>query len=207
LPRPWKQAAIVAAVVLTIGVPLRLLAGSVYDTQWSLVEKLGYLPMIASMFGVFWLALSSGRDGEHSRLRPVLLIVAAAGGAVVIALSGALVYGELCGAVAAALAGTFAVALATGNDRVDGAAGPLTFSFVALIVLGYFYAELTLVNAVLLALTTLLAGVRMPAFVASRPPWQSAALRIGLTLLPLAVAVGRTIVAFQADVAADPYGF
>jgi hypothetical protein len=193
--------------VLTVGVPLRLLAGSVYDMHWSLGEKLGYIPLFASVLGITWLALSSVPESDHPRLRPVLLIAVAAVGALVIALSGALVYGELCGAVAAALAGTFAVAWATGNDRLDGAAGPLTFSFVALIALGYFYAELTLGNAVLLTMAAMLAAARMPAFVASRPAWQSTAFRIGLTLLPLAVAVGQTVIAFQADVAANPYGF
>jgi hypothetical protein len=203
-PRTWRRCPFVLAGLLAIGLPLRLLAGSVYVTiQWSASEKFAHFALLAATFALCWLLFSSARDDEQPRLRPALLITVAAGAALVIALSGVFVYGELCGAVAAALAGTcLALWLVPG---LSGAAGVVTFSLGSLIVLGYFYAQLTPTNAALLFLALIFSGGRLPHLMPSQPPWQRAVLRAALCLVPLALAVAKSAAAAQASMSANPY--
>lgn len=227
-PRAWHRWIVVLTATLSIGLPLRLLAGSAYVTRWSALEKLSYLALLSATFGLTWLLLAAARDDEHPRLRPVLMIVVAAAAAVVVALSGVLVYGELCGVVAAALSGTGLVRAlgATGFASVrlplslteslakpaahvrgvNAAAGVLTFSLGSLIVLSSFYAKLTPANAALLFLSLMIAGGRLPGFLSSWPSWQQVAIRAGVCLLPLTIALARAVAAAQASMSASPYG-
>jgi hypothetical protein len=201
-PRTWRRLVIILAVMLSIGLPLRLLANSDYSVRWSLLEKLAYISLLSATLGLTWLVLAAARRTEQPRLRPLLLIAVAAGSAVVVALSGVFVYGELCGAVAAALAGA---AVASRAWQLEGAAGVVTFSLGSLIVLSCFYAELTTSNAALLFLAMMMAAGRLPEHVSARPAWQQVALRTGLTLLPLAVALAQALAAAQAEMSSNPY--
>jgi hypothetical protein len=72
-------------------------------------------------------------------------------------------------------------------------------------VLSCFYAELTTANAALLFLAMLMAAGRLPDHVSTRPAWQQVALRTGLTLLPLAVALAQALATAQADMSSNPY--
>jgi hypothetical protein len=219
--RRW---ATVLSAALCLGLALRLLANSAYVTlRWSLLEKLAYVSLLFATFALTWLLLSSARDDEHPRLRSLLSIIVAAGAAVVIALSGVFVYGELCGVVAAALTGAAASAVAddTRYPRIrvpffplraapspwmlSGAAGVVTCSLGGLIVLASFYGELRPANAALLFLSLVIAGGRLPRFVMTSPPLPQAAIRIGLCLVPLAIAVARAVAATQAEMSASPY--
>jgi hypothetical protein len=217
-PPAWQRIDVLVTIMLVIGLPLRLLAGSAYVTQsWSSLEKLAYLVLLAAILGLNWLILGTARDGEHSRLRPLLFSVIAVGTAVVVALSGVLVYAELCGAVAAATAGALAAQLppagftdthlAHANSSFDNfaTAGVLTCSLASLVVLGCFYGKLAPINAALVFVSMWLAGIRMPGVVAAWSPWQQAAVRIGLVLVPLVVAVARAAVAAQASMSSSPY--
>ena len=201
-PRTWRRLVIALAILLTIGLPLRLLANSDYSVRWSLLEKLAYISLLSATLGLTWLVLASARHTEQPRLRPLLLAVVAAGSAVVVALSGEFVYGEICGALAAALAGT---ALSSRVWHLEGAAGVVTFSLGSLIVLSCFYAELTTSNAAMLFLAMMMAAGRLPDHVSTRPAWQQAALRTGLTLLPLAVALAQAVTTAQAEMSSNPY--
>lgn len=203
LPRRWRPAAVGLAGLLVLGVPYRLLAGSSYDMNWSTVEKLTHIAPLVAAFGATWLALGTADTGKGSFLRPALLILVAAATALVVALSGTLVYGELGAAAAAALAATL---LLVRDGRVDGAAGAVTFSLGGLLMLGYFYGSLTATNALLLLAALLFAGCRTPGTLAASPAWQQSALRITLTLIPLFLAIGRAILTAQADMSSNPYG-
>jgi hypothetical protein len=201
-PRKWQGWAIVLAALLTIGLPLRLLAGSTYVTvQWSIVEKLTHIALLAATFGLAWLLLASAPAGQQPRLRPALLIVVAIGSAVAIAMSAALVYGELCGVVAAAVSGTWIAAHGRG---LSGASGVLTCSLGSLIVLSHFYAQLTPTNAAMLLLSLLFAAGRLPHVVSSWRPWQQLAVRAGLCLVPLVFAVASSALAAQSAAAGEP---
>jgi hypothetical protein len=225
--RPRPRPIIALAAALSIGVPFRLLAGSVYDLRWSVNEKLAYISLLSAIFGLTWLVLASAREDDHPRLRPLLLALVAVGAAAVLALSGVLIYGALCVGAAAALAASFVFAV---NSRVDGAAGPVTFSVGGLIVLGYFYAELTLANAALLFLAMMLATAGTPrlacrasvsdtrnsavseklplrsrGLITARPAWTQRLLRIGLVLIPLSIALTQAILTAQAVMSSSPY--
>jgi hypothetical protein len=199
---PWRRLAIGLAVALTIALPLRLLHGSAYDLQWTLAEKLTHIALLAAALGLTWLLLASPREDDHPRLRPILLIVVVSTAAVIVSLSGVFVYGELCGVLAAALTGAF---LASRSPCAAGSAGVVTFSLGSLILLAYFYAELTATNAALLLLATWAAAGPMPPFLQSSRAWQNASLRTLLTLVPLAIALAQTIAANQAAPPANPY--
>jgi hypothetical protein len=222
--RVVRQFALVLSVALVIGLPLRLLAGSAYVTlRWTVFEKLAHLSLLSATFALSWLLLGTAGDDEHPRLRPLLLIAVSTGAAVVIALSGVFVYGELCGVVAAAVTGTLASAVADDTRyprirvpffplratpspwRLSGAAGAVTCSLGGLVVLCVFYGELTPVNATLLLLSLALGAGRLPRFATSLGGWQSAAIRVVVCLLTLGIALIRAIAAAQVSMEAGPY--
>ncbi len=200
--RRWTLA---LAAALTIAVPLRLLSGNVrLAGPWSAFDKFAYLVLLAATLGFVWLLLASGGDEQQSPARLVFLVIVAATTAAVLTLSGALVYGQTCGALAAALAGTSLIPFLTSwRARVSGravpvggafpgltgAAGVITFSLGSLILLGHFFAELSVANAVLLFVSLAAAGTPLPAALLRRPVWQQLAVRIVACLLPLALAI------------------
>jgi hypothetical protein len=189
VPRKWRRWAVGLAFLLTIGLPLRLLAESAYVThQWSILEKLSHLALLSAVFGLTWLVLASTRVTEQPRLRPALLIVVAIGSALTVALSAGLIYAELCGVLAAAVGGTWVAAYARG---LSGASGVVSCSLGSLIVLSHFYAELTPTSATLLFVSLLLAAGRLPHFVSTWEAWQQIAARVGLCLVPLVFAVAH----------------
>src|SRR5262245_45534172 len=48
-PRAWQRIILVLAALMTIGLPLRLLAGSSFvTTKWSPLEKLAYIALLAA---------------------------------------------------------------------------------------------------------------------------------------------------------------
>jgi hypothetical protein len=186
---------------LAVAVPLRLLNGNVRVTQeWSPLEKLACLILLSAALGFVWLWLASGRDEQTSSGRTVCLLLVAVGTAVTLTLSGVLTYGQLCGAIAAAIAGT---AVATWSTTVGpasrstrsplqgipGAAGVITFSLGSLIILGRFAAELSTLNAALLFVSMAVAGGPLPQPISRRPLWTRLTVRSLLCLTPLAFAI------------------
>jgi hypothetical protein len=223
--RAVRGLSLALAATLVMGLPLRLLAGSAYVTlRWTSVEKFAYASLLSATFALVWLLLGSAREGEHPRLRPLLLILVSAGTAAVIALSGVFVYGELCGVVAAAVSGTLASAVADDTRyprirvpffplraapspwQLAGAGGVLTCSLGGLVVLCVFYGKLTPANAALLLLSLVLAAGRLPRSIVTLPAWTAATIRVLLCLLPLGVALVRALAAAQAGMEAGPYG-
>jgi hypothetical protein len=202
-PRKRRTWAIVMAALLAIGLPLRLLAESAYVThEWSNLEKVSHLALLAATLGLTWLLLATVPEAEQPRLRPAFLIVVALGSAVAIALSAGLVYGELCGVVAAAVSGAWVAAHPRGPS---GASGVLTCSLGSLIVLAHFYAQLTPTNATMLLISLVFAGGRLPHVVSTWQPWQQLAVRGGLWLVPLIFAVVSSALTAQTATSAGPY--
>jgi hypothetical protein len=198
----WRRVVLAICAILCIGLPIRLLAGSAYSIRWTVVEKVIYLGAIAATLATIWTVLATARPGEHPRLRPILLAVVACVSAAACVFSGVFVYGELCGVLVAAIAGTYLICR---EYNLEGAAGVITFSLGTLIVLSYFYAQLSLPNAALLLLAACIAAGRLPDFVTSRSARQQTAIRTALTLLPLAIVLLQLLLASQADVSSDPY--
>jgi hypothetical protein len=201
----WRTAAL--AATFSLAVPIRLLSGNVRLTQqWSILEKLLYLLLMAGTLRAVWFVLATDKDDEPAVLRPILLTLLAIGAAIVITQSGALMTGQSCGAVAAAIAGTALPCTllpirsrsgATGSanalqqaatNGIAGAAGVITFSLGSLILLGYFYAYVSIVNAVLLFLSLAATSVPLPRAIRYRQLWQQMAARSLVCLLPLLIA-------------------
>jgi hypothetical protein len=202
-PRAWRRPAYALAAMATIAAPLRLLAGSVYvAAEWSVLERVTHLVLLSATLGLVWLLLAIAHDDDQPLLRAALLVVVAAGSAATIALSASFAGAELCGVVATVLTGSWIVCTARG---LSGAAGVVTMSLGSLIVLGHYYAELTLANAALLLIALIFAAGRLPHAVSTRQPWQQAAARAGLCLVPLAIALVGALVAAQSGISPDPY--
>jgi hypothetical protein len=209
-PPSGRRLALALAGFLTIAATLRLLGGYAGFTrdEWTIPGKVACLALYAGVLGLLWklFAADDGSAGKQPERQPLLVFVAI-GAAIVLTLSGVLVYGQYCGALAASLTGAAlacSVIGATGYasarmgsptesfkafNGVSGAAGVLTFALGGLIILGDFFASLTTTNAGLLFVSLAAAGTALPGVVADRPAWQRVATRAVLCLVPLAVAI------------------
>jgi hypothetical protein len=183
----WRRWIGLAAGLLAIGVPIRLLS---FAQRLSLLEKLSYLPLLAATLGTVWLLLAIVNDDEDSLLRSVLIAMVAAGSAMVIVAAGSMTSGQACGVVGAAVAGVGIAALL--QDRTSGfsgAASVVTMSIGSLIFVAYFFAELSAVSVSLLFAALVAAGGPMPAFVQTDSHWFNAAIRTLLCSIPMVVAI------------------
>lgn len=214
-PRPWQRWILSFACLFAIAVPLRLLASNAADmSRWSVATKLGVLAGWSLLLAATWATLALGRRNGQPLVRSGLLLVTVCGIAVTLAASGSIVFGELAGIVAATLLG------AAGSARVFGrmetgpssAAGPLSVALVGLILLGHSY-DLTTTNALLLLIAIAASSGFLPIPVrkegnedAARWSWLAIVLRVALTLIPLAIAVGSAISTAISTTASNAYG-
>ena len=162
IPR-CRNFAVCLAAFLVLAVPIRLLSGNVRLTGgWSLPEKIEYLAPPVATFGGVWAALANGDRARQTPARLVFLMITAVGTAAALTLSGVLVYGQACGALAASLAGAAIAQLAaswwgrlhaadyftprqsrpSAPPGLASTAGIVTLSLGSLIVLGHFTADL-----------------------------------------------------------------
>jgi hypothetical protein len=186
-PRRWRLPITALAALLAVSLPLRLLAGHVAQ-QWSGLERVAYLALLAASLALVWLLLATNRDEELAWLRAPLLVVASLGAAIVMTLSGSFTIGRSCGVVAAAVAGTALVA----RRGLSGAAGVVAIGLGGFIILGVFYARLHAANAALLAFAIVAAAGRVPDFFSDGPA-RRAVVRVTLCLIPLAIALARCL--------------
>ncbi len=189
-PAAWQRGVTLLATLLVIGTPIRLLAGNIAQ-HWTLIEKFAHLTLIAAAFALVWLLLTSANDNRQSRTRTLLMILVASVSAALLVKSGTMLYGQLAGVLAAAIAGT---ALAEwihpdSGSGLSGAAGVITLALGSLLLLGHFYSELPSLTAALLALSLIVAGGHLPPFANRGPAWQQALIRTILCLMPLALAI------------------
>jgi hypothetical protein len=211
--RPARYVALVLGALLAIGLPLRMLWGSVYTlSQWSTGEAIAWFAGLAALlFATGWLLTRKAsptlpRVGVFRDLLPGVVMI---GVAIVLATSGSLSYARLAGAVAAALIGAALGGFGIAGERRFGidAAGPLVATLGgAMLLLGYFFAEVTTANALLLLAALAATGLPLPT--ATSQGWSGLATRGVLCLALTGVAAGSAGVAFSkamAAQAADPY--
>jgi hypothetical protein len=189
-PRTWQRWLVGLGALLCVAAPARLLGNSArVVSEWTTGERLSCLILLGAAMATVWLVLSTARDDALPRVRAVLLVLVAAGTALVMTRSGSFSYGQLAGVVGAAVAGAAVAAWRTMAPGVAGSAGVLTMSLGGLIVLGHFYAELSVATGALLVISLLGAGGWLPARVTDGPLWRQVLVRGALCLVPLAVAV------------------
>ncbi|HEX3601525.1 MAG TPA: hypothetical protein VHU84_15345 [Lacipirellulaceae bacterium] len=184
---------------LAAAASLRLLSGNVrLNGAWTPFEKVYHLAILVATFSAVWLLLASAPDDEQSPARFVFLCILAVGSAAALTLAGVFVYGLSCGALAAALVGTALASLMTRAPRggrptsrlpnISGAAGIITFSLGSLIILGHYFADLSIASAVLLFASLAAAGAPFPASLPGST-WRQISVRGVACLLPLAIAI------------------
>lgn len=222
-PKGWgRNVALGAGVLLVVGVPMRLLAGSVYVTQeWSTVEKLAHLATLAGCLGAVWWLLGSARENDAPRVRGGLLTATAIGAAIVLTKSGVAVYGQLAAVVGAAIcggaiaewvAGRLRGALGPENEApaspgresgISGAGGVVAMTLGLLVMLGHYFAEVRWVDAGLLGVGAVVGGGWLPAPL-TRHAKAGAALRVAVCLGAVGWAVWRCLTSSPAG-GASPY--
>ncbi|QDV72187.1 hypothetical protein [Botrimarina mediterranea] len=211
--RTTRYVALTLGALLAIGLPLRMLWGSVYTlSQWSTGEAIAWIASLAVLlFATGWLLTRQMSDATPrvALLRDWLPGLVMVGVAIVLATSGSLSYARLAGAVAAALLGAALGGAGIQGERRLGfaAAGPLVTTLGGgMLLLGYFFAEVTTANALLLLAALAATGLPLPTLAANG--WSNFALRGALCLVLTGAAAGSAGVAFSkamAAQAADPY--
>lgn len=185
--RRWIELVLAAPVCALL--PWKLLDGSKYlpseelrqagfaAEAWSPQQTWLYLGSLAASLWIAWTVAATADPSDSPRLRSALAVLAAIATAAILALSGAIIYGQLLGVVAAATAGC---GLANGwaRDRAgpEGSAGPLTVAVGSLLLLATFYSALPPWRALALGLLWLLAVGSLPGQVRARLGWRSMAV-------------------------------
>ncbi len=213
----------VLRAALCVFVPWRLLRGSAYiplnvlpdfdfaELDWgafSTGEMLSWFVGIGAALLLSWSLARHVTSTGNPLVSTTLAVVVALGGAVVAALSDSLVYGQLFGVFAAALAGCSVASLVLRTGRGPGAAaGPLFVGFGSLLLVGHFFASLTLLNAALLLVAMALAVGWLPPLARLAPKGQNVC-RALLCLGALATAVtlaGIDFAGSSAEAESNPY--
>lgn len=215
--RSLRVVAVALGLALAVGLPLRLLWGSVFLTsRWSAAEAaLRVGAIAAALLVVGWLATSGGSPEPSDRprrgpdwLRPLLSAVIALGLAILLATSGSLSYARLAGALFAAILGGLLGAVGPVPRSSVGTAGPVVVTIVGgLLILGVAFAEVSVTHACLVAAALAAAPGRLPATDAPSAETvrgRALVLRVALCLVPLGIAVGGSAAAFVAAVKSQP---
>jgi hypothetical protein len=183
-------------------------AGGFGTDAWSTGAAVTWIVGVAAVLLISWLWQRSVEQVDDILLRSVLAVVVALGGAFTVALSASLVYAQLLGVLAAALAGCGLASwlMATGRGP-EAAAGPAVIALGSLVTVAYFFAELNLYHAVLLLLAMGLAtgALPRPAKLSSR--WRAVSRSvICLAVLGIAVTLaGFDFAAMPEEVESNPY--
>lgn len=185
-----------------------LLHGSSYLTDlsgpgsraWSPEETWLILGGLAVALAAAWGLLTRAGTDAGRRTAVCPLIVASAGAAVVVMLSGYASGGQLGFPLAAALAGAGAVSLLRRGRPVPiGAIGVGVVGLFALLVVGRFFAALTTTNAVLLFSAPVLCGASQVLLARRAGPRLRGAIGVILTVVPVATALYLAQQKFVAD--------
>lgn len=205
----------VMRVALCAAIPWRFLYGSKYiplmvlpdfgfeSDDWSTGERYAWLGGTAALLMAVWLLLRYAQPQGTTHTRTALAVLVALAGAVTMALSASITYGQLFGIVTAAVAGGgLASALLKTERSPDAGAGPLAVLVCSVVLLGYFYAELTGLNAVLLLVALVVATGWMP-LPAAWPAVRQSLLRGAVCMALLIVCVSLAVRDFQAKQPAE----
>jgi hypothetical protein len=205
----WPRVATAVGVALGVGVPVRLLWGSVYfRAEWSRVESIAVVAGVGAAL-VAIVALwrrGIGPASESPRfagVRPLATVGVALAAGLTLMLSGSQGYGELGAAMGASILGAW---LARPSDtRGVGVAGPVVATVLGgLLLLGVCYAELRPLNAAILGAALALTGARGP----TDSTWRGVATRAAIVGALAIAAVGIAGADFAATLReqqANPY--
>lgn len=191
----WVRAevALVVAGLVVLCLFFSLLQADAWPASTSALWMAG---MIVALH-VAWISTETLVSRLPRGAGPPVVFVFTSGTAVVLTLSGSLVYGRLAGVIAVVALAAFVVSLASpGFSLARGAVTVIVPITMALLFLGYHLADVDALNAVLL-----LGGLLLPWFarlptLARRRPAVRATAAVVLALLPVLVATWRAREAF-----------
>jgi len=196
----WIRPAAVAWIVraVAVGVPLVLLLRAPLEHRWSTGQAALWLGGLLAAGLALLRALEARFDPDRSAPSLVAAAVLPAllgGTAVVLGLSASARLAQLAGALAVAVAVVELVAKVLGRRPwIRGDALPVAVGVLGLLLIGYFYAQVEALPALLLLAAYLLLALPGDAW------WRRL-----VPLLPLAVALGLVIAA-ELQKEEDPYG-
>ena len=201
--RPWPQ---VAPVVLT-GLALWLTMRPLYIYTWNTQEALFYSVGFAAAWLGLWSALHFAVRAVKDRSLPLALSMAAGASAIVLALSGTALFGQLTGALAAGLGGVTIIAWRRRRFDLGLSAVPVLAVILPVVWLnGLFYAEVPVICVVLLAISTSgIAITRLKYFAKDNSAYAMVAIGIGVAI-PALLAVLIAWAKAEAVADAGPYG-
>jgi hypothetical protein len=189
--------------LVALALPRVLLHGSVFlQTDSTAAEsKPGKVTLILAGIGLAlaaaWFLLSRLAPSVGGRFLALVLVATAIATAVAVALSGYLAAGLLGFAMAASLAGIVVGSLLLKQvPDMRVLIGPAVVCIASLLIVGYFFGELSLANALFLAAAPLLCSI--PELIPVVRPWKRsrALVSVGLVGVCLCVAVVNSIPAF-----------
>lgn len=171
---------------------LRLLLAPIFRNTWSTGE--GWLWVICLAFAIVLVAVILDALKRSAALPielPLSLLIVSAGTAGALTLSGSLLLGQFAAVLAASVFGSL-VTTVRGVVGHDGFIAVSSLLLVALLLCGYFFAELPAICVVLLATAPALAVIpsRMS------PSYKRAVVRLALVSAPVAAAL---ILAFRSS--------
>lgn len=146
-----SKTARIALITLTAMGALRLLLDPKFRYGWSLGR--GWMWVFCLTLVVSLIALSLSAIDRRSAVAfelPVLLLIVYSGTSGALMLSGSLLLGQFAAVLAAVILGTLVLAL-RGVARAEGIAPGFSLLLIALLVSGYFFADLPGTSAILLA--------------------------------------------------------
>ena len=151
-----KWLAVVASFAVSIVLPTRLLWASVYLQRGDRTSIAYTIGLGLAVFGVWQFRRRTQCQDRRFCAWLTLAVVGTA--SLTLAMSGSVTYGQHAAALASGLFGLLVAAIAF-RDAVDWTLveGPITLAFGGLLVIGTFFAELTVLHAVLLAIAMLIA--------------------------------------------------
>lgn len=203
LPGRWRHLQWLFIAPLAALTPAWLLWGGKYlpsaelreagftEHAWGPGQAVLILGLAAAALISAWRWWTSTEPADQPALRGVLLAIALAGAAATAGLTGSFVYAQAIGVVAATVGGAaVATWLLRINAGPEAAASPILFLAWILLILAACYSTLLPLQGVGLWLAITFAAAPMPARL-RLGNHKRLALRVALTLLPLAIVLGH----------------
>jgi hypothetical protein len=173
-----------------IGTALWFLLNPLIQGTWSVGVGVGWIVGLGLVWLLFWSGLESLAERSQGASLPIALWILAAGSALVLLFSDSALLGKLSGVVAGMLGAV--IVLTFWNHSISltrGGMAVLTCLLWTLWVDGFAYANLSLGNLGLLALTPMFMWVGQLRVIRELRTWQSFIIQVGLPALLVGLAV------------------
>ena len=179
---------------------LRLLLNAKFQYGWSLAQGVLWIVGLAAGMLMLAISLDAAVRRDRSISSPLILTIVASGTGAALMLSGSMLLGQFAMILAAALGAILAAAFLLPRAVEGRGVVPVAVALLASLWLsGYFYSELPLASALLLAAASLPA-LFMISLSERLSSWRAVVMRAGIVIIPVAISV---LLAFLASPSLD----